>query len=237
MSATSKSFLSSSIFRKQAIALTGFVMIGFVIVHLSGNLLIYAGPATFNGYSEMLHELGALLWVARFGLIASFLVHVWLTLLLVKENRAARPQAYEVDDPKGDRKFAAAVMKYTGVLIALFLILHLFDFTFGNKTGPQSVIAAAGTGESLGLFGLVWNSFKLTDPIGWIRVPLYLLAVSSVGLHLSHAIQSVFQTFGFHHARYTPIIRNVSVAIGGIVALAFALIPIYVLVTPSPWGL
>ncbi len=217
--------------------MTGLVMIGFVVVHLFGNLLIYAGPEVFNSYSEKIHELGALLWVARLGLIGSFVAHVWLTLLLVRENRAARPQGYEVDDPKGDRKFAAAVMTYTGLFIAAFLLLHLYDFTFGSKTGPQSVIDAAGTGESLGLFGLVWNSFKLSDPIGWVRVPIYILAVSCLGAHLSHGIQSVFQTFGFHHARFTPIIRKASVAIGAIIALAFALIPIYVMMTPAPWGL
>jgi succinate dehydrogenase / fumarate reductase cytochrome b subunit len=237
MSVTSKAFLGSSIFRKQVIALTGLVMIGFVLVHLSGNLLIYAGPDVFNGYSANLHKLGALLWVARFGLIAAFVLHVWLTLLLVKENRAARPQAYEVDDPKGDRAFAAAVMKYTGLFIAAFLLLHLYDFTFGSKTGPQSVIAAVDAGKSLGLFGLVWNSFKFTDPIGWIRVPIYIIAVSCVGMHLSHAIQSVFQTFGFHHARFTPLIRHASLVIGALVALAFAMIPIYVMVMPTPWGI
>lgn len=237
MGTTSKVFWNSSIFRKQIIALSGLVMIGFVVIHLSGNLLIYAGPEIFNGYSEKLHKLGALLWVARFGLIAAFVVHVWLTLLLVKENRAARPHAYEVNDPKGDRKFATAAMMYTGIFIALFLLLHLYDFTFGNKTGPQSVIASAETGESLGLFGLVWNSFRFTDPIGWIRVPIYIIAVSCVGLHLSHAIQSVFQTLGFHHARFTPIIRIASIAIGIFIAAAFALIPLYVMLSPSPWGL
>lgn len=237
MATVSKGTLRSSVFRKQVIAVTGLAMVGFLVAHLSGNLLIYAGPDAFNSYAEKLHALGPLLWVMRIGLIVSVALHVWLTITLVLENRKARPQGYAVDEPKGNRNIATVLMKYTGVFIIIFLCLHLYDFTFGNRSGPQSVIAGLGNGESLGLFGLVWNSFKFTDPIGWIRVPVYLIAVTGVGLHLSHGIQSVVQSLGFHHPRYTPLIRKASIAIGALLALGFGLIPVYVMLAPQPMGI
>lgn len=209
-------------------------MIGFVVAHLVGNLLIYAGPEAFNAYAHKLASLGPIVWVMRFGLIGAIVLHVWLTITLVKENRKARPQAYDIDRVKGDRSYATRAMKYTGIFIILFIMLHLYDFTFGNKSGPQSVITGLNNDESLELFGLVWNSFSFSQ--GWWRVPIYLIAVTAVGMHLSHAIQSVFQTFGFNHDRYTPVIRMVSIAVGVIVALAFALIPIYVFIMPEPFG-
>lgn len=231
MSSRVRRILGSSIFRKQVIALTGLGMVGFVVFHLGGNLLIYAGPEAFNAYSKKLHDLGWLLWVARFGLIAAFVVHVWLTVSLWRENNARRPQGYVGGTPKGDRSFATYTMRYTGVLIAVFLLLHLYDFTFRGKDGPLSVVASVDPAESLGLFGLVWNSFHV-----WWRVPIYVLAVAGVGLHLAHAIQSVFQTFGFNHDRFTFWVKVLSVAIGIIVGAGFALIPIYVMLAPKPLG-
>lgn len=212
-------------------------MIGFLVAHLTGNLLIYAGPEAFNAYAEKLAKLGPILWAMRIGLIVSVLLHVYLTLKLVQENRAARGQTYAVTEPKGKRSLAAMIMQYTGIFILIFLALHLYDFTFSSKSGPHSVITGLGNGESLGLFGVVWNSFKFTDPLGWIRIPVYLIAVTCVGLHLSHAIQSVVQTFGFSHPRYTPIIRTASVAIGALLAVGFGLIPVYVMLAPQPLGI
>ncbi len=224
--------LRSSVLRKQIIALTGLGMVGFLVAHLSGNLLIYGGPEVFNAYAEKMASLGPLLWVARGVLIAAFVVHVWLTLALARENRAARPQAYEVDAPKGDRQFTTLTMRYTGIFIAIFLVLHLYDFTFGTKTGPQSVVSAIEADVSQGLFGLVWNSFSTVGGV-W-RVPIYLLALCGVGMHLSHAIQSVFQTFGFSHPKYTPIVKVGSVLIGAAVAVGFATIPLYAAFGPLP---
>jgi succinate dehydrogenase / fumarate reductase cytochrome b subunit len=237
MPTVSKGFLRSSVFRKQVIAVTGAAMIGFLVAHLSGNLLIYAGPKAFNAYAEKMASLGPLLWVMRIGLIVCALAHVYLTLKLVQENRAARPQSYAVDEPKGKRSLAAMIMQYTGIFILLFLALHLYDFTFANKSGPHSVVPGLSNGESLGLFGVVWNSFKFTDPIGWLRIPVYLIAVTGVGLHLSHAIQSVVQTLGFSHPRYTPLIRIASVGIGALLALGFGMIPVYVMLAPQPMGI
>lgn len=231
MSLDLRGVVGSSIFRKQLIALTGLVMVGFVVAHLSGNLLIYAGPKVFNAYAKALADIGPVLWVMRVGLISSVLLHVYLTLKLAAENTAARGQRYKVEKTKGDRSFATRMMKYSGILIVLFLALHLYDFTFSDHSSPKTIIEGLNDGESLGLFGLVWYSFKQM----W-RDFIYILAVSAVGLHLSHAIQSVFQTFGLNHDRYTPIVKKVSIVLGVAIAVGFGSIPIYVLIMKQPLG-
>ena len=231
-----RGFLRSSIVRKQLVAVTGLAMVGFLIAHLAGNLLIFGGPEVFNAYVHKVASYGPLLWVMRLGLIAAFVVHVWLTVTLVRENRAARPLAYEINAPKGDRSFATTAMIYTGIFVVIFLVVHLYDFTFATKSGPQSVVPVVEPDVSQELFGVVWNSYK-QPPAALFRVAFYLLALAGVGLHLSHAIQSVFQTFGFNHPRYTPMIRIGSIVIGAGIALGFATIPIYILLAPRPLGL
>lgn len=223
--------LRTSVFRKQLIALTGLAMVGFVIAHLSGNLLIFLGPEMFNHYADMLHHLPEIVWPMRIGLLAAIIIHIVLTIQLVRENKAARPRAYEVEQVKGDKKFATTAMIYTGLLLVFFIVLHLIDFTFANREGELSYV----DGESLSLFGLVWNKFSLEHG-GWWRVPVYIAAMISLGLHLSHAIQSVFQTLGANNTRYMPHIKKLSLALGILIAFAFASIPIYVLIMPEPMG-
>lgn len=229
MSSKLSTVLNSSIFRKQISALTGLALVGFVLAHLVGNLLIFAGPEAFNDYAHQLQEIGhgKVIWLMRFGLISVFLIHIILTIMLTLENKKARNNRYEMTQSHGNRKFATQAMKYTGIMIALFIILHLIDFTFADKTGEASIVG----GENLGIYGLVWNSFHV-----WWRNIIYILAVSAVGLHLTHAIQSVCQTFGFNHNRYTPLIQKLSLIIGILVALTFSAIPIFVALASKPFG-
>ncbi|MCA9450783.1 MAG: succinate dehydrogenase cytochrome b subunit, partial [Candidatus Omnitrophica bacterium] len=186
MSGSSWTLLQSSIIRKQIVAVTGLMLVGFLIAHLTGNFLLFAGPEAFNGYSKKLHDLGAILWVLRIGLLAAFLAHIYLAIQLTAENHSARKHRYAVSNQKGDGGFAKRSMIYTGLLVFLFVALHLYDFTFRSKTGDPTVISGVNEGESLGLFGLVWNSFL--EP--W-HAGLYILAMIVLGLHLSHGIQSL----------------------------------------------
>lgn len=225
-------FFRSSIFRKQVIAITGLMIVGFVIVHLAGNLMVYLGPETYNHYSEKLLSMGALLWTIRIGLIAAVVVHVVLTLQLAHENWRARGTRYAVYEPVGDRSFATKTMKYTGILIFVFLFIHLYDFTFADKSGDTSIVTGLNDGESLHLFGLVWNAFQ--NPL---RSLFYVVVMVAVGLHLAHGIESLVQTMGFNHDRYTPWVRRVSLAVGVVVAVGFITIPLYVLFFPRPLGL
>lgn len=230
--------IRSSVFRKQVIAITGLAMVGFVIAHLAGNLLIFGGPEVFNAYAERLAGYGEVLWVMRLGLLAAVVVHVWLTITLVRENRRARGVRYYELNDHGDRNWATRTMMYSGLLIIFFVVIHLNDFTFANKSGADSVIAGYNNDESLGLFGLVWNSY--TTGIGflpaWARTALYVLAVTALGFHLSHAIQSIFQTFGLSQRRYMPVVRWVSLGLGVMLAVGFASIPILIVLSPKPFG-
>lgn len=221
--------LRSSIVRKQIVAATGILLVGFLIAHLMGNLLLYAGPEAFNNYSKKLHDLGPLLWVLRAGLLAVFLAHVYLAIRLTGENHAARGDRYAVAASKGEGGFAKKSMIYTGLLVLAFILLHLYDFTFRSKTGDPTIIPGVNGGESLGLYGLVWNSFLQPWHAG-----LYIFAMIVLCLHLSHGIRSLFQTLGVSHDRYTPKIEKIGLALAILIAVGFISIPIMVNVVRTP---
>lgn len=226
MSVHSKGLLSTSVFRKQVVAITGIFLVLFIVGHLAGNLLIFVGPDALNAYAEKLKGLGPLLWVMRVALLAAFVIHIYMTIKLSQENRAAGAGRYAVSQPKGDRSLSARAMVLTGLLVFFFFFFHLADFTFTEHEGEASVVVTAeGDERNLGLFGLVWNAFL--DP--W-RSAFYVAAVIGVGMHLTHGIQSLFQSLGITHPRYTPWIQKISVLVGVVVAVGFALIPIYVLI-------
>ncbi len=218
--------LTSSVFRKQIVAVTGVVLVLFIIGHLAGNLLILLGPEAFNRYAETLQSLGELLWAERAVMFTLAVLHVTFTVLLTMENLQARGQRYAVSANHGGTNFVRKTMIYSGALIFFFLFLHISDYTLADKTGPASIIAGLNNGESLGLYGLVWRSFLFQEH--WWRPLVYIAAVVCVGAHLTHGIQSMFQTLGVNHERYTPIIRKVSVALGVIVGAGFSAIPIIV---------
>lgn len=208
----------SSIEKKQIVATTGLILIGFVAGHLAGNLFIYLGPEAFNGYAKKLAGLRPGLYLVEAILCILFIIHLWLTSLLAAENSKARPVRYQVSKDIGDRSLAARLMPVTGTVIILFVIWHLKDFTFSDHHGARSILS---DGQSYGLYGVVYNSFL--DPIHCL---LYVLAMAAVGFHLTHGIQSFVQTFGFYHPRYTPVVRKFSRALGLFVAVAYSSIPV-----------
>lgn len=233
MASLTSGIIKSSVFRKQLVALTGLLMVGFVVGHLAGNTLIFLGHDAFNNYAKMLHELGELIWVARIGLLVSIVIHIVLTIELALENAKARgSERYAVTADHGDRSFATKTMKISGGMIFFFILLHLWDFTVGPE---RSIEESTGwyvlNYEGQHLFEYVWRSF--TNPI---RSGIYIIAVLLVGLHLSHAIESLFQTLGFNHDRHTPVLKKVSRAVGTIVGLGFASIPVYVMVSHYVFG-
>jgi succinate dehydrogenase / fumarate reductase cytochrome b subunit len=218
--------ISRSIGKKLIVALTGVALVVFILFHLAGNLLVLGGRDLFNAYASRLGSLGPLLWVARVGLVAVFGTHIVATILVTLENRRARGgERYAVYAPKGGDHWATRTMIYTGLLVLAFLFLHLYDFSLSDREGPLSIVAGASTAESQGLYGLVWNRF-LNIP----RAIFYILAVTAVGMHLSHGIQSMFQTVGVYHEQYSGVIDKISLGIGVFVALGFSTVPIYVII-------
>lgn len=214
----------STVALELAIAVSGLMMVLFIFGHLAGNLLLFAGPEALNGYAHKLQSLGPLLWMARLGLIAALVAHMGLTVYVTLANRGARGQRYAVYRRSGEKTVATRLMIYTGIIIFCFLILHLIDFTFAAKTGPATVVEGMG-GESLGLFGLVWNAFA--NPV---HAFVYIVGVWSVGLHFVHCLSSVWVTLGALTDRATPLANAVSLGIGVVIALGYTAIPVYVLV-------
>jgi len=212
-------FRVPSIVKKQIIALTGFLLSGFVAAHLLGNVMMFFGPEAYNGYAKKLMSLGPILYLMEAGLVAVLLIHIGFTMAMVLENKKARPIAYKKNPSSRKRSIATRIMPYTGILIFAFVILHLLDFKFNNHYGT-----VAGKIEE-GLYARVYEAF--TDPLHSL---LYMIAICAVSFHLVHAIQSMFQTFGLSSSKSHPYIVKISISIGVIIAVTFCSLPIYVMI-------
>ena len=202
--------LGSSIGKKWMMALTGLAFCGFLVVHLGGNLTIYRGADSFNAYSEHLHALGPLVTVAEFGLLFFALVHILTGLALFYQNWRARPKRYAVNKWAGGRTIGSATMPYTGILMIGFIIFHLINFHFVDRTHTT-------------IFQIVSQAFQ--SPA---YVALYIIAVVIVALHISHGFWSAFQTFGANHPKYTSLIQIASIGLAVIFGAGFASLPLFI---------
>ncbi len=217
-------YFNSSIGKKQIVAISGLAMVLFLIAHLLGNFLVFLGPDAINSYAEKLHALGPVLWVARIGLLAMFVLHFSLVINLVIQNKKARATNYSTPLHKNTRSLFTQTMRLSGIIIFVYIGLHLYDFTFTPHTPDISTI----NGVHYGLYGHLYNYF-----LNPLRSVFYILAMFSIGFHLIHGVQSVLQTFGFNHSFFTPIIKKASWVIAGFLAIGFSLIPVYVIVHNS----
>lgn len=194
-------------------ALTGTFFCIFLSVHLAGNMTLLGGKEMFNGYAEHLHALGVLLVVAEWGLLLFALTHILTGLTLFYQNFSARPKRYKVNKKAGGRTIGSGTMPYTGLLMLAFVIFHLINFHFADKS--QSTI-----------YDIVSNAF--TDPI---YVTLYVLAMIITAVHVSHGFWSAFQTVGANHPKYMPIIKMLSIVFALVVGAGFGVLPIYISIT------
>ena len=192
-------------------AVTGIAFMLFLCAHLIGNLTIYGGSGAFNAYAERLHSMGALLTVFNIGLIIIAVIHISTGLVLFIQNLKARPSRYHMDKPAGGRTWSSKTMPYTGILILCFVIFHLINFTFVDKSNTK-------------IYEIVSSAFA--SPV---YVVIYIIAVIVVALHVRHGLWSAFQTIGANHPKYMPAIIIASVVFGLIVGLGFGVLPIYIL--------
>lgn len=210
-------YFTSSIGKKQIMALTGFGLIGFTASHLLGNLLIFLGADAFNKYAYALTS-NPLIYVAEAGLLGMFLLHIVLAVILKIENAAARPHRYYVKVKTGrGETLASSTMPYTGCILLVFVIVHLLNFKFGSNY-PTTVDDVA----MRDLYRTVVEYFSNPLYVAW-----YVLAMAALGLHTSHGVQSMCQTWGFNHPKYTPIVQTVSLAYGLFVGAGFSILAIY----------
>ncbi len=207
--------INTSVGRKQLMAISGLLLALFLIAHLSGNLLLLKNDngEAFNAYAKALSDLGALKIIAQIGLAALFLFHIYLGFLLSGQNRKARIEPYHYKEAS-DATLGSRTMIYSGVLVGLFLAIHLFNFTWADHSVP------------LGLYGVVLAKF--TDPL-WVG--FYILSMITLGLHLSHGVQSLFQSLGFNHPVYTPLVKKAGIGLAVLVSAGFSLIPIWLMIT------
>jgi len=202
--------LGSSIGKKLMMALTGFGFIGFLTVHLAGNLTVYKSADAFNSYSKHLHSLGPLVTLDEWGLLTLALIHVLTGATLFYQNIKARPVRYKVSKRAGGRTIGSASMPYTGFLVLGFVVFHLMNFHFVDKTNTTT-------------FQIVSRAFG--DPV---YIGIYIAAMIVVAVHVSHGFWSAFQTLGLNHPKYTPFIMGFGIAVSVIFGIGFGFLPIYI---------
>lgn len=221
-------FFTSSIGKKVIMSLTGLFLISFLVVHLAGNLqlLVNDGGQQFNLYAQFMTE-NPIIQFTAYGLYVGFLLHIIQGIILWIQNKKARGSngyAVKVTRATATNAFAAKNMAWLGILILIFLVIHMGDFWYATKFGSVAEIAYDGIDRPMkNLYMRVDASFH--NPI---IVVVYVLGMIALGLHLLHGFQSAFQTLGLNHPKYSPFIKGIGFAFSIIVPLMYAAIPILV---------
>jgi succinate dehydrogenase cytochrome b subunit len=234
-------FFSSSIGSKVLVAVTGVLLIAYVILHMTGNVQIFSGQDRLNDYARFLKDLGPVLWALRIGLLIVFVLHVVLAIRLKARSAAARPVGYQYHQ-NIQASVSSRTMLITGLVILAFVIFHLAHFTFGWVKEVEAVQAQIINGHVQPTGQKVTaNYLKIVDAqgrhdvysmvIAGFRNPviavLYLIAQGFLLLHLSHGASSVFQTFGWNSPRAQPFVKGFGwlvalLVVGGNVAIVVA---------------
>ncbi|MDP2293051.1 MAG: succinate dehydrogenase cytochrome b subunit [Actinomycetota bacterium] len=216
--------------KKYAMAITGLMMVGFVVVHMIGNLKMYLGAEDLNHYGEFLRELlvpilprTVFLWLLRLGLLAAVAIHIHAALSLTRLNRKARSVKYQSPRDYQVATFASRTMRWTGIIVFLFVIWHLADLTWGfaNNVGVPAADGEFVRGDA---YGNVVRSFE--------RVPvsvLYIVANIALGTHLFHGVWSLFQSMGWNNPRFNKWRKNIAIGVATIVVVGNVSFPIAVL--------
>jgi succinate dehydrogenase / fumarate reductase cytochrome b subunit len=222
--------LSSTIGTKLLMSVTGLALLAFVIAHMLGNLQVFGGPAQLNGYAKKLRDLGPLLWLARGGLLAVFVVHVVSAYHVWRTNRAARPVPYFQAEPQVTT-YAARTMIWSGLIVLAFIVYHLLHFSLG-VTNPAHAAMRTPEGHH-DVYGMVVRGFSL-----WPVSIAYVVAQALLALHLAHGASSAFQTLGVTHPRLAFLKCGFGPAIAVLIFIGNVSIPIAVLagLVPLPAG-
>ncbi|MDG1490692.1 MAG: succinate dehydrogenase cytochrome b subunit [Planctomycetota bacterium] len=207
-------FLSSSIGRKYVMAVTGLSLTLFLLVHMAGNLTLYAGNDAFNEYADLL-ESNPLLPLAEAGLLVLFVVHILFAVLLTGRNKTSRSEKYQSSLGMGAKTVASTTMWITGPVLLVFLVIHIWDFRISKELLDEYDLAQ-----------MVVD--RLRHPVGFV---IYTASIGMVGLHMWHAFQSAFQTLGVAHPRYRALIQNTGRLITALLVAGFGGIPFYLFFT------
>lgn len=214
------SLFTSAVGRKILMAVTGFFMLMFVVMHLLGNSTIFIGADWLNSYAEHLHDLGPLVWIFRIFMIAMLGLHIFLGVVLTLENWKANPDKYAVKK-RLKITFASNTMIWTGALLLGFIVYHLLQFTF--RVTPD-VVMAFDAKDRFDVFLMVVSSLKIT-----VISAVYIFAMIVLFLHLSHGIQSIFQTIGLNNEQTLPRFNLLSKVISVFFLMGYGAIPVLIL--------
>lgn len=219
-------FWQSSIGKKLIVAVTGIVLVGFLLGHLSGNLLMYVGPEAFNAYADFLHNMlhGAGVWIARIVLLACLVLHVVATICLVKQNKAAKGQGYEKNETSV-ASGSSRIMIWSGLTILAFIIFHLLHYTVRVDSDLAKLATTPDAyGNNNNAYEMVIVGFKN------IAVSLfYIIAISLLCSHLSHGVASIFQTLGLRTRNNANLINGFAKGYTALIWIGFVSIPVAVM--------
>ena len=215
---------STMVGKKVVMAVTGIVLVGFVIAHMLGNLKIFLGAETIDAYAAFLRTMGeplapysALLWVVRIVLLGCVALHITAAVQLTRMSWAARPQGYDTKDYIATT-YAARTMRWSGVILVLFVVYHLLHLT-GGVVGFQP-----GEFRDLSVQHNVVAGFSV-----WYVSVFYVVAMACLCLHLDHGVWSFLQTLGWNNARRTSMLRTLSRLVALVVFAGFISVPVAVL--------
>ncbi|QBI20641.1 succinate dehydrogenase cytochrome b subunit [Egibacter rhizosphaerae] len=214
-------FYASSLGKKYAMAITGIVLMAYVFAHMVGNLKLFEGAQPLNDYAAWLREIaypalpeGAALWGVRIVLIAAFAIHIHAAAVLTLRNRRARGTKYQSKRDYNAADFASRTMRWSGVIVGLFVLFHLADLTFG-ATNPDF--------DHADVYGNIVTSFSV-----WWIAAIYVVANLALAFHLYHGVWSLFQTMGWNQRRFNHWRRYFAVAFAVVVAAGNLSFPIAV---------
>jgi succinate dehydrogenase / fumarate reductase cytochrome b subunit len=216
MTTRAMTFYETTIGKKVVMAITGLVGFGFLLGHMSGNLLVFAGADKFNAYAAFLKNSGALLWGTRGALIASVILHVHAAMSLWQRNADARPRAYYQRQDLATN-YAAKTMRYGGMFLFCFIVFHILHLTIGLT----------------GVMGYEFSEHNAYNNLVYgMQIPavaaFYVLAMCALGMHLYHGVWSLTQTLGLEHPKYNRLRQLASAGAAAVVVLGFVSIPISV---------
>jgi len=212
----------SAVGKKYVMAITGIMLMGFVFAHMVGNLKMYIGAEDFNHYAEFLREIlvpilppTVFLWLMRLGLIAAFALHIHSAYGLTRMNHAAREVKYQSPRDYQAANFASRTMRWTGIIVGLFLIWHLFDLTW---TGTPGMTFVRGNPYD-----------NVVSSLGRpVVAAFYVAANVALGIHLFHGAWSLFQSMGWNNPRFNSWRRNFAAVFAAIIVIGNCSFPIAV---------
>lgn len=208
-------FYRSTIGKKVIMAITGLLLVGFVLGHMLGHLQVFQSAAKYNAYAHFLQSLGGALWLVRLGLLAATILHVTCAVQLTRRKQTARPVGYVQQTPQVST-FASRTIRWGGLLILVFVVFHILHFTTMNIF-PEY--------RSMDVYSRMIVAFRTP----WITI-FYVVAMLALGLHLYHGAWSSFRTLGLHRASANPLSRRIASVVAIIIAVGFIVVPVAIAV-------